>query len=132
MGEKFKDIIEDIKKSDVNPKDTKRYILAIKRVIKQAYESCKDELSQEQIIEQYLDEYDKDLEFRGNANLILYNMSKYDAYKRVLQDFEDNKPSFNKIVEKAKQKETIERGKMIENFQNVFLKCFPFVQENSS
>lgn len=117
MEEKFKEIIEEIKKSNVNPEETKKYILSIKEVLKEFYDDCKEELSDEEIIDGYLDEYSKDLEFRGNAKSIFYGMAKYEAYKSVLKEFKGNKNNFNSIIKEAKKMEIREQGAMIQNSQ---------------
>lgn len=120
MKNEFKEKIEEIKEKQISYKDTKKYILAIKNVIRPIYDNCKDEASKEQIISEFLKEYEKDLQFRGNARTIYYDISKYDAYKRVLQDFKGNKQSFNGIVREAKKKETIENNKAIKNVQSEY------------
>ena len=51
MEENLKDKLEEIKKETVDPEDTKKYILAIKKVLGRAYENCKDEQSEEEILQ---------------------------------------------------------------------------------
>ena len=70
MEENFNKILEKIKDDTLDQEETKEYILAIKGVIKQAYENCKDEQSQEEIISEFIEEYEKDLSFRGNGKSI--------------------------------------------------------------
>ena len=117
METNFKKIIELIKEETVDSKNTKKYILAIKRVLQSNYENCKGELSEEEILSEFLEEYAKDLEFRGNANLIFYNMAKFEAYNGVLREFKGNKARFNSIVREAKKIEIAEHGKLIQNLQ---------------
>lgn len=118
MEEKFKKIIEEIKEGTVDPKDTKKYILAIQRVLQEVYENCKDEFSEDEILSDFLEEYAKDLEFRGRADLIYYGMAKFEACSGVLQEFKGNKSSFNSIVRDAKKVESEQAGKLIQNLQS--------------
>lgn len=117
MEEKFKKIIESIKEETVDPKDTKKYILAIQRVLQEVYENCKDELSEEEILSDFLEEYAKDLEFRGRADTIYYGMAKFEAYRGVLKEFKGNKSSFNSIVRDARKMESTQVGSLIQNLQ---------------
>lgn len=105
MKENFNKIIESIKEDTLNQKETKEYILAIKRVIKEIYENCKDEENQEDIIADFLEEYEKDLGFRGNAEIIYSQMLKYISYKRVAKTYKENKKEFKKVFSEATTEE---------------------------
>lgn len=120
MKNEFKEKIEEIKEKQIESNDTKKYILAVKDIIRSVYYNCKDEASQEQIISEFLKEYEKDLQFRGNARTIYYDIAKNDAYKRVLQDFKGNKQSFNGILREAKKMESTEKEKTIKNVQTEY------------
>lgn len=106
MEENFKKIIEEIKESTVDSQELKKYILAIKKAIERFYENCKDELSDEEIIAQFREDYEKDLEFRGDARFLYYNMIKYQTLKRLIQDYKGNKANFNSVVKEAKKMES--------------------------
>lgn len=105
MEESFKDKLEEIKKETVNPEETKKYILAIKRVLRKSYDNCKDEQGEEEILQEYLEDYNNDLKFRGEAHNIYNRMLMYSAYKRILQDFKSNKANFNITIREAREKE---------------------------
>lgn len=105
MEENFKNVIEQIKKDMVNPEETKKYILAIKRVYRKAFEDCKDEYTESEILDMYLQEYDNELSFRGNAESIFYNMLKYDTFKTILSDYIHNKNKFDQAAREAKRRE---------------------------
>lgn len=117
METNFKKIIEEIKEETVDPKDTKKYILAIRSVLQRVYDNCKGEFSEEEILSDFLEEYEKDLDFRGDATSIFYGMAKFEAYTGVLKEFKGNKSNFNSIVREAKKIETTEQGKLIQNLQ---------------
>lgn len=106
MEKSFKDIIEEIKKENINQEETKKYILAIKRVVKKAYESCKDEQEESEILEEYLEDYNNDLKFRGKTQDIFNKMLMYNAYKNILRDFKGNKSSFDSVIKEAKKRES--------------------------
>lgn len=105
MEENFKNVIEDIKKSTIDPKETKRYILIIKRVFRKAFENCENEFSESQILQMCLEEYKKDLEFRGNSERIFNDMLVYTAYKKLLNLYKSNKAKFDQILKEAKKRE---------------------------
>lgn len=122
MKNDFKERIEEIKEEQMNPENTKKYILAIKNVIKPIYDSCKDEMSQEELILDFIEEYKKDLQFRGNAKPMYYDMAKYETYKRILQDFKGNKQNFNGVVREAKKIEETQNKRTIANLQTEYRK----------
>ena len=105
MEENFKRIIEQIKESEMDPEVIREYILAIKRVVRKDYENCKGEESKEEIIAGFLEEYERDLSFRGSAPKICNNILMYDAYSRILQNYKGNKSIFDAIIREAKKKE---------------------------
>ena len=113
MEENFKKIIEEIKESTADSQDVKKYILEIKKVIGRFYENCKNELSEEEIITQFREDYEKDLAFRGNARILYYNMMKYQTLKRIIQDYKGNKASFNSVVREAKKMESVDNKEQI-------------------
>lgn len=105
MEENFNDVIEKNKNSTLNPEETKKYILSIKGVVRHLYDICKDDESQEEILQDYLEEYENDLKFRGNAQQIFSDMLMYGSYKRILVDAKGNKNSFASVIREAKKKE---------------------------
>ena len=105
MEENFKKIIEEIKESEMDPEVIKKYILAIKRVVRKDYENCRDEESKEDILDGFLEEYERDLTFRGNAPEICNNILMYNAYSRILQNYKGNKSAFDATIREAKKKE---------------------------
>lgn len=105
MEENFNDIIEKIKDTTLDPEETKKYILSIKSVVRYLYDLCKDEESEEEILQEYLEEYENDLKFRGNGQQIFNNMIMYGAYKRALVDAKGNKSGFSSVIREAKRRE---------------------------
>ena len=105
MEEDLKKVIEKIKESTIQPEETKNYILAIKRVFRKAFEDCKDEYTESEILQMCLEEYNNDLRFRGNAESIFYNLLKYDTFKTILDDYGHNKTNFNLAMREAKRRE---------------------------
>lgn len=105
MGESLKEIFKEIENSEMDETEVKKYILKIKRVIGSAYENCKDEQSEEEIIKEYLEEYEKDLSFRGNGMQIFSDILMYNTYKRLLQDYKGNKINFDLVVKEARKQE---------------------------
>lgn len=103
MEEDFKRVIENIKEETVDPVETKRYMLKIKKLFKDAFEICKDEYSESEVLEMCLKEYNKDRAFRGNAQDIYYDMRIYDTYKELLFEYKKNKSKFTEIVNEAKR-----------------------------
>lgn len=104
-GRRFKKAIEKIKESTIQPEETKNYILAIKRVFRRAFEDCKDEYTESEILEMCLEEYNNDLKFRGNAESIFYNLLKYDTFKAILDDYGHDRTNFNQAIREAKRRE---------------------------
>ena len=109
MEEDLKKMIEEIKEETINEEETKKYIFAIKRVFKKVFENCKDEYTESEILEMYLEEYNNNLLFRGNAEDIFYNTLKYDALKTILADFSHDKAKFNQEMREAKRREEEDR-----------------------
>lgn len=105
MEENFNDVIEKIKNSTIYPEETKKYILSIKKVVRHLYDICKDEMEEGEILQDYLEEYENDLKFRGNAQQIFNHMLMYGAYKRVLTDFKGNRSSFDAVIREARRRE---------------------------
>ena len=105
MEENFNKILEKIKDDTLDQEETKEYILAIKGVIKQAYENCKDEQSQEKIISEFIEEYEKDLSFRGNGKSIYGKMLRYVSYKGLTQAYDEKRSGFYNAVSEAKKLE---------------------------
>ena len=105
MEEDLKKVVEKIKKSTIQPEETKKYILAVKRVFRKAFEDCKDEYTESEILEMCLEEYNNDLKFRGNAETIFYNLLKHDTFKTILDDYGHNKTNFNLAMREAKRRE---------------------------
>ena len=105
MEENFKDVIEEIKKSCLDEEKTKKYILAIKKIVQKLYDGCKDDEDEEEILRVYLEEYEDDLKFRGNAKKIFNQMLMYGAYKRILADFKGNRFNFDSVLREAKKRE---------------------------
>ena len=109
MEENFYKAIENIKESTMDPEKTKKYILAIKKVFRRAFENCKDEFSESEIIEMCLEQYEEDLNFRCDAEKIFSKMLIYNAYKRLLNLYKSNKAQFDRILKEAKKREEEER-----------------------
>lgn len=105
MEENFNDVIERIKNSTINPEETKKYILSIKKVVRHLYDICKDDQEEGEILQDYLEEYENDLKFRGNAQQIFNHMLMYGAYKRVLADSKANRTSFEAVIREARRRE---------------------------
>lgn len=106
MEERFKKIIEQIKESTVNKEEIQKYILVIKRELKDLYEKCKDDESKEEIILDFLADYEKTLSFRGNAQEIFTEMLMNNAYKNIIQDYRGNKIRFDSLLREAKRRES--------------------------
>lgn len=109
MEENFRKIIEIIKQTNMNPDETKKYILLIKNVLGKALENCKDEQEESEILSEYLEEYKKDLGFRGDAQSIFGKMLKYSSYKKVLGNYKGNKSTFDSTMREAKRRENANR-----------------------
>lgn len=103
MEKNFKEIIENVKKSTVDAEETKKYILLIKQLIEKGYKNPEEDNMD--ILQQYLEDYEKELEFRGNAQTIYYKMLMYEAYRRLLVDSKGNKSNFNSVIKEARQAE---------------------------
>lgn len=105
MEENFNKILEKIKDDTLDQEETKEYILAIKGVIKQTYENCKDEQSQDEIIAEFIEEYEKDLSFRGNGKSIYGKMLRYVSYKGITRAHDENPNRFYDAISEAKKLE---------------------------
>ena len=115
MEEEFRKIITMIKEETLDPEKTKKYILVIKRLLEKSYIGM-EEQDDAQGLEDFLFDYQKDLEFRGNAENIFEGMFRHCVYKRLLGDFKKNKRTFNSMVDRAKNKEqTQEMSEIIAN-----------------
>lgn len=115
MEEEFRKIITMIKEETLDPEETKKYILVIKRLLEKSYIGM-EEQDDAQGLEDFLFDYQKDLEFRGNAENIFEGMFRHCVYKKILSDFKKDRRTFNSTVDRAKNKEqTQEMSEIIAN-----------------
>ena len=101
MEEEFGKIITMIKEETLNPEETKKYILVIKRLLEKSYIGIEGQ-NDAQGIEDFLDDYKKDLVFRGNAETIFEGMFRHCAYKGLSTTFKKDRRAFNLMMEEAK------------------------------
>lgn len=101
MEEEFGKIITMIKEETLDPEETKKYILAIKKLLEKKYKGVEGQ-DDTQGLEDFLADYQKDLEFRGNADQIFEGMFRHCAYKRLISNFKNDRRTFNSIVEEAR------------------------------
>lgn len=102
----FKGIIADIKEDDINPAETKKYIAVIQRILDTAYKNCDGEVSREEILQEFLEDYRESLKFRGNADIIYSEMLKYRGYKELLKLYKNKRGEFNSVLKNARQEES--------------------------
>lgn len=119
MKQDLKKVIEEIKQETFDCDSTKKYILAIKSVLDNAFENCKDELTKEEVLKEYLEEYRKELNVKWNAESVYYAMLQYRAYKRLLVDYKGNKSNFDSTVGEAKKREHISRRENIPIYKDL-------------
>lgn len=104
--EEFKKYIEKIKSEEMDPTKAKEYILKIKRYLDEFIKNCQGEISKEEALEQFLEEYNKELEIRKPSTArIMYGVSQYNACKILLNLSKSNKMKFNNLIKTAKQRE---------------------------
>jgi len=101
-GVDFNDIITEIKDEYKDPKETKRYIMMIKRILDKAIESCVSELSREEILKQYLEEYSSDIQYRSNICDLFSDIIQYRGYRDILRSYKSNRNEFNKAIREAR------------------------------
>lgn len=101
MEEEFGKIITMIKEETLDPEETKKYILVIKRLLEKSYIGIEGQ-DDEQGLEDFLADYQRDLEFRGNAEKVFEGMFRHCAYKRLISYFKKDRRAFNLIVEEAR------------------------------
>lgn len=105
MERNFKDVIEEIKHTNINQDETRKYILQIMNVIQGALEQCNTEEERLEVLDEYLNEYKEELKFVGNVTQIFSKTLMYGTYKRILADSRGNKSNFNSIIREAKKRE---------------------------
>lgn len=109
MEKNLRMIIEQVKEDTLDHEETKRYILAIKKPLRKIFDSCKDEQEKEEIIQDFLEEYKRDLEFRGNISDIFQRMLMFNTYKRILNIYKGNKSEFESVIKEARRRESENR-----------------------
>lgn len=104
--EEFKKYIEKIKNEEMDPTKAKEYIIKIKRYLDEFINNCQGEISKEEALEQFLEEYNKELKIiKPSTARIMYGVSQYNACKILLNLSKSNKMKFNNLIKTAKQRE---------------------------
>lgn len=101
----FKTILAHIKEESEDIEETKRCISVIARVLNNAFENCKDELNKQEILEQFLKEYKKELEFRGKTDFIFPTMMRVRGWRDIIDCYHSDKEKFNALLNTAKEEE---------------------------
>lgn len=101
MEEEFVRIIAMIKEETLDLEETKKYILIIKRLLEKSYVGIEGQ-TDEQGLEDFLNDYQNDLEFRGNAQNIFEGMFRHCIYRKLATTFKKDRRAFNAILEEAK------------------------------
>lgn len=101
----FNSIIADIKKETFDPETTKKYISLIATRMRNAYKNCSDELTPEEFIAIFLQEYNNELNFTGSANELYRDVLKNRGYRDFLKLYKNDRGKFNSIIRIARQRE---------------------------
>lgn len=101
MEEEFGRIMAMIKEETLDPEETKKYILIIKRLLEKSYIGIEGQ-SDAQGLEDFFNDYQNDLEFRGNAQNIFEGMFRHCIYRKLAITFKKDRRAFNAILEEAK------------------------------
>lgn len=108
MEENFEKMFESLKKQDLNPENTKKYILKIKRVLEQIKENEENNLTDNEIKESFEKDYKKDLELKAKASNIYVYIKKQRICQKILEIYKGNKNEFNRKMKTAKKLEEID------------------------
>lgn len=107
MGEDFEKVFEEIKEQDLNPENTRKYLLKVKRFIEQIKQESEEELSTEQIKEIFEKEYGENLRTDCKASDIYVLLRKYATCRKILELIKGNKNEFNRRLKIAKRLEKV-------------------------
>lgn len=111
MEKELQEYIEKMKEHTLDTKDIKKAILRIKRVLESNFECCKEEiesgeLSREEILVDYLKEYEKEsIEEPDFQMRLTYLMSQYEACRQIIKSSRKNKFELNSYINTAKRME---------------------------
>ncbi|MBQ6991561.1 MAG: hypothetical protein IJN50_01380 [Clostridia bacterium] len=87
--------------------------MMIKRILDKAFESCGSELSKEEILKQYLEEYSSDIQYRSNVTDLFSDIIQYRGYRDILRSYKSNRNEFNKAMREARLLEEKDKNSQI-------------------
>lgn len=100
--------LEELRKKTMNAKDTKNNILVIKRLLDRLIENC-PEVSKKELLEEFLEEYEKDIQQTKNFEEEFPLILQYRAHKELLKKYRNNKNEFDQLVREARTRENLEK-----------------------
>jgi len=101
----FKKELNEIISETLDPKKTKKDILRIKKLLNSLLQNCKGEASEQELLQEFLDEYKKELRTTKNIEEAYLFILQHRAYKKLLDKYIKNKSGFDKIVAEAEKRE---------------------------
>lgn len=106
MEENFKSFVEELKEENMDSQTTKEYIKIIKKVLDHNIEISGDEISRQEVLQDFIEEYNEELNLDPDKTIkFLYNFSQYNSYKEILKMSKSNKSKFVKSIKEAKAAE---------------------------
>lgn len=100
--------LEELRKKTMNAKDTKNNILVIKRLLDRLIENC-PEFSKQELLEDFLEEYEKDISLTQNTEKTFPLMLQYIAGKEILKKYKNNKNEFDQLIREARKRENSDK-----------------------
>jgi len=115
MKEQFEKYIEELKLENADSVRIKEYILRIKTKLDEFISNCDGELTKEECLEQFIEEYYNNLIYDKNELLgrIFPFLLQYISYKEILNIYKSNKSKFKKVLDEAKKREKMSKGDRI-------------------
>jgi len=113
LEDSFKKELDEIIQETLDPKKTKKDILRIKKLLNSLLQNCKGEATEQELLQEFLDEYKAELRTTKNIEEAYGLILQHRAYKELLDRYRRNKNGFDKIVDEAKKREKIDKTEQI-------------------
>lgn len=109
----FQKELDKIISIPLEPGKTKEDILRIKKIVNSLLRNCKGEAPEEELLEDFLYEYNRELKITENIEETYALIFQYRAYKELLNRYRRNKSSFDKVVLEARKRDRIDNTEKI-------------------
>lgn len=103
MDVDFNNVIAKIKEDTMDTKEIRNIISTIRSKVIGIIESCNGELTEQEVIEEFLEEYNSELSFRSDVKDLLFSrIITYRGYRDLLKLYRSDKTTFRNMMKKIK------------------------------